>query len=109
MSTAADKKVAKSKSSDKEPKGIEIASSDVEILNFTNGKAVNIVRFKETVFNLCLKELGQVARVIRDSRRYIFPLKYQTQKVISLSMQVMTFMEPRKQLIFGKFPIVKML
>ena len=73
MSTAADKRTAKSKSSDKEPKGIELASSDFEILNFTYGKASNIVRFKETAFNFCLKELGQVARVIRDSRRYIPP------------------------------------
>jgi len=56
MSTAADKRAAKSKNSDKEPKGIEQASSDFEILNFTYGKASNIVRFKETAFNVCLKD-----------------------------------------------------
>jgi len=73
MSTAADKKTAKSKSSDREPKGIEQAYRDFETLNFTYGKASNIVRFKDTAFNICLKELGQVARVIRNTHRHIPP------------------------------------
>ena len=73
MSTAADKKTANSNCSDKEPKGIEQANRDFETLNFTYGKASNIVRFKDTAFNFCLEELGRVARVIRDTRRHIPP------------------------------------
>ena len=74
MSTTPDKKGMKSKASEKDPKGSESSNSEFETLIFTYGKASNIVKFKETAFNFCLKELGQVSRVIRDTRRYLPPV-----------------------------------
>jgi hypothetical protein len=73
MSSASDKKSTKTKSFEKDVKGSDHANPDFETLNFTYGKASNIVKFKETAFNYCLKQLGQVSRVIRDTKRYIPP------------------------------------
>jgi len=47
--------------------------------------------------------------VSSETQDAIFPLKHQTQKVITLSAQVMTLIEPRNQLISGRFLIVKII
>jgi hypothetical protein len=51
----------------------ELHNKDFEVLRFNPGRATNVVKFKDTAFTFCTRELGSVARVIKDGVRYIPP------------------------------------
>jgi len=72
-SSGSSKDIGVSKSST-QVKDIDLANEDFEVLNFYPGKSTNIVRFKESAFDYLNKELGAVARVIKDCIRYEPPL-----------------------------------
>jgi len=62
---------AKEKASKASTEKEELHNKDFEVLRFNPGRATNVVKFKDTAFNFCTRELGSVARVIKDGVRYI--------------------------------------
>ena len=70
MSKSDKKASAKASSVEKNDGKIDPVNTEFDFLSYTYGKSTNISKFKETAFTFCLKELGMVARVIRDGERY---------------------------------------
>jgi hypothetical protein len=56
---------------EKAVKVFDQSNKDFETLHFSYGKVSNVIKFKETSFNFCLKQLGPVANIIKDGRRSI--------------------------------------
>jgi hypothetical protein len=71
MSKTKDLKKNDKTSGDKAIKVVDPINNEFEVLSFNYGKATNIIKFKESSFNYCLKELGPIARIIKDARRPI--------------------------------------
>ena len=50
------------------------SNKEFEILKYNSGRSTNLIKFKETAFNFIAKELGHVAKIIKDGRRFTPPL-----------------------------------
>ena len=53
------------------PKSISQFNTSFDVLSYTYGKSTNVIKYKDEAFTYCLKELGQVAYLIRDSARSV--------------------------------------
>ena len=55
-------------------KRIDETNSCFEVLNFSFGKATNVVSWKDSAFTYCSRQVGAVARVIKESKLYRPPI-----------------------------------